>query len=152
MLKQKQRNAFDCCLAASASLMGKVYDDIFSQEFQDYIEAKKGTYGEDVDRVLAMVGLSSDRYEHIVNYVGTKKEFSNWAQVTYRGLLWGRRALIQVPSLNNEGKSHLIAWDYDELWDPSNNKIYTGMDQVLVEHAWVINEKPEVWNEDSNFE
>lgn len=34
-------------------------------------------------------------------------------------LLWGRRALLSVPSTNHEGRWHLVYWDGRELFDPS---------------------------------
>lgn len=153
MLKQKQRYTNDCCLAASASLMGIDYDVAFPKEWQEE-RGEKGTYGNDeVAKTFEMVGLIKGSYKQIYNYLGPGEE--NW-EVTVRkqvinALLWGRRALIQVPSLNFEGKSHLVAWEYDELWDPSNLKTYTELGQFVPEWIWILDERQKQ-NEDSNPE
>jgi hypothetical protein len=142
MLKQTQRNNYDCCLASAASLTNTVYEDVFSPEFQAYIEEKKGTYGKDIDRVFNMVGLHDVDYKHIVNYFGPGTE--DWEkhirQHVINGMLWGRRALLQVPSLNDPGKSHLIVWNYFELWDPSTRKTYTDLGEFIPEHIWLVAE------------
>lgn len=140
MLKQKQRGLYDCALASTASLAGVVYEDAFTPEWQAHIEEKKGTYGADIEKTFSMAGLAC---KHITNYFGKGDSDGTIAirRHVINGLLWGRRALLQVPSINYESTSHLIVWNYDEVWDPSNLKVYTSLDDVVPEHIWILSER-----------
>ena len=44
--------------------------------------------------------------------------------------VWGRRALLTVPSLNYKNGYHLVYWHYNKLYDPSTKKIYKNLDEL----------------------
>ena len=57
-----------------------------------------------------------------------------------RNMLWGRRALIQVPSKNYKGEQHIIYWDGAALFDPSNLRTYQ-WHEVEPIYLWLFNER-----------
>lgn len=142
MLKQQQRYENDCALAAIASILNCHYEELWPLEWHKYV-GEKGSYGTDVDKNFEIAGLKG-KYHQLCNYLGWGKHLDYNAPPLYQrvlnGLLYGRRALIQVPSINFEGKSHMIAWDGHELWDPSPLRTYKTMDEVQWEWVWLIDE------------
>jgi hypothetical protein len=57
-----------------------------------------------------------------------------------RNILWGRRALVQVPSKNYPGEQHIIYWDGRELHDPSNMRQWE-WSQVEPIYLWIFDER-----------
>jgi hypothetical protein len=152
VLKQQQRYQNDCSLASIASVLNRHYDDLWPKQWQEYI-GENGCYGTDVDKTYEIAGLRENvHYDKLYNYIGWGVHLDWNAVPIYKrvlnGLLYGRRALLQVPSLNFEGKSHLIAWDGRELWDPSKLKVYTDIKDVQWEWVWLINENVERYPSD----
>src|SRR5262249_28678854 len=49
---------------------------------------------------------------------------SSIAPAYFLKFTWGRRALVTVPSLNNEGGHHMVLWSGREVFDPSTRKRY----------------------------
>jgi hypothetical protein len=134
MIQVKQRAVYDCVLASLAMATGKDYDSMWPDEFRADIEAKHGTFGESLDRAYALAGLTA-KVDLRSCYVG------GLARGVVATILWGRRAMIQVPSLNHEGAQHVVYWDGAALHDPSNKQVYRWLDQVTAcEYVWLFNE------------
>lgn len=114
----KQRYAFDCFLASMATLLQKDYDCLWPKEFQERIEANQGSYN----------GLAAEGYQ----ILGFRQDIDYWQTPIIhkvypdRFLRYfnGRPCLLQVPSLNDIGKSHLIVYHNGQIFDPSNKKTY----------------------------
>ncbi len=133
-IKYKQRASYDCFLAATSTVLQKFYETTWTPEFCDHVNKKQGTYGDDIDLGFQMAGLKKDQYRRIAIP-------ESWAGTVYlMPLFQGRRALFQVPSLNNKGAKHMVVWMYDELFDPSNLQVYQWIQQLKIEHAWVFDE------------
>lgn len=124
-----QRRTYDCVLACLAMATGKNYEDLWPQEFCDAVEDAKGTSKNGLhDRALELAGLERGK-DYISVYCG------GFQPGLLRQMLWGRRACIQVPSLNHEGAQHFVYWDGFQLHDPSNKQRYQWLDHITPE--WV---------------
>ena len=108
----------------------------------------KGMY--DTERCLELVGLIRKRVP-VKAVKGAYKlvdvDFKSYrkpreiSEEYFRDMLWGRRALLSVPSLNYEGGFHMIYWHYDKVYDPSTKKVYTSFDQLRPREIIVFMEK-----------
>lgn len=135
MIKYKQQSQYDCCLAALTSMFELDYYKTFPEEFLKEIEEAKGTHGKNVDRAFEYAGLHKD-----IDYDAI------WVPSTVPNsfpfhMIWGRKALLQVPSVNFPKTSHMIAWDGREVWDPSNLQVYKFLDhRCVIEWIWYFDE------------
>lgn len=125
----KQRATSDCFLACLAMATNRPYEEMFNPEFCAKIEKAKGSSGKDLDEAIRLSGLTSEDYKCI--YV----EGGNFKQI-----LWGRKAIIQVPSLNIEDGQHCIFWTGNEILDPSNKQIYRWLFHIFPVYVWIFNE------------
>lgn len=118
----QQRSGNDCVLAAIAMAVGKErWEDLWTEEDLQKVIQDKGIA--DIEPWLDRAGVTAYRqvYIHGVD------------MRTCRALLWKRRALLSVDSLNNNGGSHMVYWDGDKLWDP-----HTGHEeQGLLAFKWL---------------
>lgn len=129
-----QQREYDCLLAGIATFLQKPIEDIFPEEFRQHVEEKKGTHGDDVDKAFEMAGLTKN-----VDYWTVS--IPPWSVAyTIRDLLRGRRAFLQVRSLNNKDSFHLVYYDGKDLHDPSNKQQYRWLNQCFPEYVWVFNE------------
>ncbi len=65
----------------------------------------------------------------------------DWGSVGFtKNMLWGRRACIQVKSKNCQDEFHIVYWDGQELFDPSNKLTYT-WEEVEPIYIWLFNER-----------
>lgn len=55
--------------------------------------------------------------------------------------LWGRRALVTVPSLNYKDGLHMVYWHYNKLYDPSRKKTYKDFKELKPTQFTVFMEK-----------
>lgn len=111
----KQRTGNDCALAAIAMAAGCTsWDQLWSDE--DLVPIKDRGVG-DLTLWLARAG-----YQRNVHYKGIYVHGLSYHEDLV-GLLWRRRALLSVHSLNNEG-NHMVYWDGQELFDPSTQLTY----------------------------
>lgn len=124
-----QRATFDCVLACLAMAKGRDYDALWPQTFRDEVEKAQGTGKGDLhDRAFAMAGLERGRDCISVYCRQLPVDFVH-------KMLWGRRALVQVPSLNFEDASHYVYWDGAQLLDPSTKQRYLWLSSTAPE--WV---------------
>jgi len=57
-----------------------------------------------------------------------------------RSALWGRRAILSVPSLNGFKGHHDVYWDGHRVWDPSPKLGYLGSLPAIIHWATVLDE------------
>lgn len=125
----QQRGDYDCVLACLAMAVGRPYEELWSQTMCDAVEKAHGTQSEDLhDRAFVLAGLKQDT-DYIVVFCSAERPS------VVRRLLWGRRALLQVPSLNVRGGNHYVYWDGNALHDPSLKQRYLWLDACSP--AWV---------------
>lgn len=131
----KQKREYDCMLACIATAIQKPYEELWPEEFLQLAEEKKGVYGETVDKAFELASLRKDT-DYWCVYIPQE-----WATSgNLRKLLNGRRALLQVPSLNNFEAWHLVYWTGEVLYDPSNKQRYQWLSQCVPQYIWVFNE------------
>lgn len=124
LIQQKTGN--DCVLAAIAMAAGKErWEDLWTEE--------------DLQSVVASKGISD--WEPWMVRAGLGKEYVGWWEVHTSHIddghvsimLWKRRALLSVNSLNNNGGHHAVYWDGDKVYDP-----HTGHeDQGYIAFKWL---------------
>lgn len=131
---EKQRATSDCFLCCIAMFADKDYEEIFNEKLRQEIENEKGAYGEIIDN-LCFVCAGMEKY---IDYECVYTLNTKPADV--RSLLWGRRAILQVPSLNNEDSDHCVYWTGKELIDPSNKQVYRWLNQCFPIYVWIRNE------------
>ena len=132
---QKQRSTYDCMLASIATVLHRDYDELWTPEFRQEIEDAKGCYGKGIERAFAAAGLVQGS-DYWTVYIPEE-----WAvRPMFKHLLRGRRALLQVPSLNHQGAQHIVCWLGDALHDPSNKQIYQWLEQCAPAFVWIFNE------------
>lgn len=132
----KQRSRYDCILACIAMVAQKPYEDLWSPEILATCDEKKGVYGERVDEAFKVAG-----FERNVDYwLVPIPDFvvTSWF---LKGLLKGRRAVLQVPSINNEGAQHALYWDGETITDPSNKQVYRWLAHCAPNNVWIFNER-----------
>lgn len=141
--RYSQQGNYDCFLAAlmtvlQIDLKALGITSLFPQHFMDLIESKQGTYGETIDVVMQDYARLSRK-----DYWEISVPIASQADPKFKMMLHGRRALLQVPSLNHPGATHIVAWLGDELWDPSLKQRYQWLSQVAPQCIWIFNELKE---------
>jgi hypothetical protein len=135
MILTKQQATFDCFLACITCAVQRPYAELWPADFLADIEAKQTCSGDNIDKAFTLAGLTEkvDYWSHYVAMIPAG---------SLRGLLKGRRALLQVPSLNNPPPAqHIVYWTGSELHDPSNKQVYRWIDQCQPQHVWLFNER-----------
>jgi hypothetical protein len=103
----QQLGARDCVLASIAMAAGfEKWSDVWTPEDLEKVVESKGIA--DITPWMKRAGITSyfEVYVH-----------SSDARFV-KSMLWKRRALLSVASLNNSGGSHMIFWDGERIWDP----------------------------------
>ena len=129
----KQRYEYDCVLACVAMATGRPYEELFDEEFCQKIEANKGCNHDEIDEAFGKAGWKRDE-DFVSRYMGHIQ--SN----EVRDLLWKRKAMIQVNSLNYEKGMHMIFWDGEEFKDPSNKQVYRWWSHVRPYYVIIFKE------------
>lgn len=109
-----QKTGSDCVLAAIAMAVGKSYDEAWTAEDTDAVTECRGI--NDYTPWMARQGLQE--------YVDYKQVWTH-DNATLSAMLWGRRAILAVASLNIDGGWHAVYWDGERLYDPSNKNTFT---------------------------
>lgn len=106
----QQRSDNDCALASIAMAIGKErWTDLWTHEDLEVVKASKGV--SDLEPWLNRAGLVRNVSYRTVYVHGSDSE-------KVASLLWGRRALVSIASINSELGNHLIYWDGNQVWDP----------------------------------
>jgi hypothetical protein len=122
-------------LACLAMVVNKPFEELWDGNFRQKIEDAKGIHGENLEKAFQLAGLTRDTHYKTI-WVGQLIP-----RLPVLSMLWKRRALIQVPSLNVEGAWHVVYWDGTEVFDPSTKQVYRWLDQLVgAEHIWLFNE------------
>jgi len=130
----KQQTEYDCMLACITTLVQRPYEELWPEDFRRQVEEKKGTHDNAIDVAFELAGLHKDTdYWPVSIMPGTPVR-------TVRQLLNGRRAILQVRSLNNQGARHFVYWAGETLYDVSNKQQYQWIDQCYPEYVWIFNE------------
>jgi hypothetical protein len=142
----------DCFLCSAAMAAGLEYDAAW-ERLSDDLRAclapdQRGPQGDQCDQILSRLGFERVR-------VGARTGDPSSAPGDYfvlfmmpeyattgflRNILWGRRALVQVPSKNYPGEQHIIYWDGRELHDPSNARTWA-WSEVEPVYLWIFDER-----------
>lgn len=131
-----QRGTYDCMLACLASALQRDYEQLWPADFRQTIEEAKGCYGKNIDRAFELAGLNRYTDYWCVHVPAVAAD-------TLLGSLYGRRALLQVPSLNMPPPAqHIVFWAGETLYDPSNKQAYQWLDQLRPAWVWVFRERP----------
>lgn len=136
----RQRTNDQCAIAAIAMATGLDYDYVLNMGLLtgNYTNGN-GTH------TASLLNSLSVPYKSIYDH---SKRISNthWAE-----MLWGRRALLSVESINNEGGTHIVFWNYSEILDPQNGNEFDGVvknfftmisDNMKIQNALLICECP----------
>lgn len=121
----KQISGSDCGICCLVMLTGRGYDDI--------IEAVGGNYDPGKGLLSTQFALEDIGYSNCPEF-GNFKQFRKsfgLASELYTSLIWGRKALITVPSLNIDG-FHMLYYDGIKLHDPSNKKTYSKLEDLPI--------------------
>lgn len=129
----QQRSNYDCALACLSMASGVNYEHLFEKEFCERIEKATTCTGLDLEEAYSRAGFTKQNMK--VVYVGY-----NQSPIIIRSLLWGRRALIQVPSLNYEGSEHFIFWNGKEILDPSTKQTYKFLQNIYPTYITIFEE------------
>lgn len=123
----QQRAQSDCMLCCMAMAMGIEYDDLANRLGPGFMTLirQHGVTDEAEPVLLSTLGLQAD-----IDY--RKYSLSpHWCSIQFaRNILWGRRALICVRSMNNRDGWHSVYWDGEKLFDPSPKSTYSDLADV----------------------
>jgi hypothetical protein len=138
----EQRRPTDCgvcCLAMALGVPWETIEEAIPEDIVDIVR-EKGMVDEYIHSILSSLGYIND-----IDY--TKRVWSlNWSTMGFaRNMLWGRRCMIQVRSINYQDGYHLIYWDGKELLDPSVGNKYTDFNSLEIMSMWLFNEMGDVW-------
>jgi hypothetical protein len=132
LIRQRgERDCYLCCLAmATSRSYNSIAAALSNEELQEMNH--EGSYGALLDKLRTVCGLKegTDFRSILWATIGERSGTAGARPGVMRALLWGRRAIIQVPSLNYENQMHVIYWDGHQLFDPSNKKTYDVWDEV----------------------
>lgn len=127
----KQKGESDCVLASLAMATGRPYSSLFKPAFRKKIEADKGCYNETLKEALKLAGFVEGKNARSVYTQHLDKIF-------VQALIWKRKAMIQVTSLNIAKGEHMIYWDGEELFDPSNKQVYKFVENLRPTYVWLL--------------
>jgi hypothetical protein len=139
----KQRADKDCYLCGLCMALGISYERMTELIGADFVAElqNNGTFGTNVVKLHRLLGLIQGVniqtiYRHAPTSTGHRGSSLHFTLQS----LWGRRALLQVRSLNYDS-DHLVYWDGQTLYDPSNKLVHT-IDTVQPSYITLFNERP----------
>ena len=128
----KQRSGNDCVLAAIAMARGAAsWGDIWTDADLESVIASKGVSG--YGPWLEQAGFKPDQFKEIQIWGSTDQQI-------VRQLLWHRRALVSVHSLNNDQGHHMVFWDGHEIFDPSTQRTYLWLHSATITRVVLLDE------------
>lgn len=135
-----QRSPSDCAFCCVAMALGISYEALEAKAGAAFMHLMNNGAGCDaaMERALfSAIGLVRD-----ADF--TERHFGlSWCNYAHaRGILWGRRAIITVRSLNIEDGFHAVFWNGAELFDPSPKKRYAQLTEFDPLSAILFRETP----------
>ena len=132
-----QRSGYDCGICAIAMATGHTYERVIEAAGDDLSE--KGLRSE--VKMLQALGYCYDfQNGHPIGDFVCRHRGHVLDPNFFREFAWGRRALMSVPSLNDEESFHMIYWDGNCIFDPSPKKTYTEWRQLLPDELTLFRE------------
>jgi ABC-type bacteriocin/lantibiotic exporter with double-glycine peptidase domain len=127
----KQKGDSDCVLAVLSMAVNKPYSQMFKPKFCEAVEAADGCTQDLLKKAFKLAGL--------VEGENMRSLYTHQLDKHYiAALLWERRAMIQVTSLNYRKGEHFIYWDGKELFDPSNKQVYKFVENLRPTYLWLL--------------
>lgn len=133
----KQRSDMDCFICCLAMALGRTYEQIADQLGPAFMALvnKQGCDGKMEHVAFQALGFVLD-----VDYT-RRSVMSHWTTVAFaKNMLWGRRALVTLRSMNNMDGWHVVYWNGTEMLDPSTKKTYDWKEAEPTE-MWLLNER-----------
>ena len=130
----QQRTNHDCVLASMAMAIGKEkWEDAWTEEDLQKVVESRGIA--DYDPWLDRHGLKEGR-DYISIYVHED------SMRVVKALLWKRRALLSVESVNHNYGSHAVYWDGERIWDPNEGvegkQHFRFLSTVFLNRVWIF--------------
>lgn len=124
----RQRFDNDCTLCCIAMATGLSWEVVFSAALWVRLGYRpvKGTYS-----ALAVCTALGHEAKSYVNPFGLDAD-------GIRAWVWGRRAILSVPSLNGHDGWHDVYWDGAHVFDPSPKKTYPDDIEALTPDGMVV--------------
>jgi hypothetical protein len=125
----KQRYEWDCFLASIAMAVAGDYDKLWLGDVPHDSRFPTIYATNFVDCMIRNHGIFDANVDHAFNRAGLQKDVDYWTVHLHpqnidcgKAMIKGRRAILQVPSLNNEGGRHIVYWDGSQVRDPSTKQ------------------------------
>lgn len=136
----KQRTPSDCAICCMAMLTGRPYEDVM-QVVGDAFDPERGMRQEQkaLQRLGFVYRFDNGRLTDDSTMACRHRAFEI-APEFFRGLAWGRRALLSVPSLNIPGGWHMVYYDGREVLDPSTRKTYSAFEELRPDDIVIFRE------------
>lgn len=132
----RQREKSDCVIACLAMLTSRDYDDVKS--------AVGDLYTPDVGVRPEYEALKRLGFVEEMDLPKIEGDFKCYhcpypiSAIFFRQLLWGRKCLLSVPSLNIEGQWHMVYYDGRTVFDPSPKKTYEKFEELKPRMATIF--------------
>lgn len=132
----------DCAICGICMATGEPWEKVMqiALRLKEY-RPGRGTYN--MESIMKELGYnyswdSSDLNADITGIYVPESMNASWLT---RHFLWGRRALVSVPSLNEPGGWHVVYWDGYKVYDPSNKKTYCEPEHLQPRYVLLFNER-----------
>jgi hypothetical protein len=146
----RQRHVGDCVVAALAMFVDRDYDYVLPFALPYFKDRARRDGIARTSEILRDMGFRQDNL--IGEQRGTGREFRSLFLPEYhlspnllRDHLWGRPALMSVPSLNREGGKHMVYCDGTRVWDPQEGrrgkKYYADYGELMPTEAHIWRER-----------
>lgn len=119
---------------------GRTYEDVITAAGDNYSDKGVRREGE-IIKALGFEQKYNGTREPTGDFLGLHRPWGIGPEF-YRRMIWGRRALVSVPSLNNEGGYHMIFWDGSNVLDPSLKKTYRTIEELNPTEIVLFREAP----------
>lgn len=134
----RQSSSYDSLLACISMAIECDYKILWSKDFIKKIERSQGLLENldqfYIDKAFQTASLTKNKdYWCILTFAILDKNLLEM-------LLNGRRAILEVPSLNYMDSRHFVYWDGSEVQDPSLLQVYRWIEQLYPSRIWIFNE------------
>jgi hypothetical protein len=130
----RQRSSDDCVIACVAMALSLRYDHVFNVAVNEGLYSSGSGIRNEM-RLLVALGIPSKDF-HLTHRGALDPAFM-------RHIMWGRRALITVPSRNYPGGWHMIYYNGRDILDPTlDHYKYEKFEEVEPDSFTVFRESP----------